>query len=47
MTTSPTAKFLHDAITASPLTQREIAHRAGFPHPNILSMFKSGDTRNW
>lgn len=45
MTASPTARFLDEAIRNSPLTQSEIAARAGFPKPNVLSMMKSGDTK--
>jgi transcriptional regulator with XRE-family HTH domain len=44
-TNSPTAKLLADAIEASPLTQREIAMRAGFPNPNVLSMMKQGQSK--
>ncbi|WP_248411263.1 helix-turn-helix transcriptional regulator, partial [Aliiroseovarius sp. S2029] len=42
---SPTANNLSDAIDASGLTQREIADRVGFNHPNVLSMMKQGVTR--
>lgn len=45
MSHSPTAKMLANAVDISELTQREIANRVGFKHPNILSMLKSGDTR--
>jgi transcriptional regulator with XRE-family HTH domain len=44
-TTSPTARFLDEAIRNSPLTQAEIAARAGFPKPNVLSMMKLGQTK--
>ncbi|SDK82986.1 helix-turn-helix domain-containing protein [Aliiruegeria lutimaris] len=45
MTKSPTAAFLTTAIEHSGLTQREIAQRAGFAKPNVLSMMKSGETK--
>lgn len=45
MSKNSTAATLAAAIEASPLTQREIAERAGFNNPNILSMLKSGETR--
>ncbi len=45
MTTSPTAQFLAEAITASGKTQREIAERTGFENPNIISMMKAGETK--
>lgn len=45
MIISPTANMLTKAIEASKLTQREIAERVGFRHPNILSMLKTGETR--
>ena len=45
MLTSPTARMLSDAIENSPLTQAEIARRAGFPKPNVLSMLKRGQTK--
>jgi transcriptional regulator with XRE-family HTH domain len=32
-------------VALSPLTQREIAARAGYPRSNIITMFKTGDTR--
>ena len=45
MTYSPTARMLEEAIANSSLTQAEIARRAGFPKPNVLSMMKSGLTK--
>jgi hypothetical protein len=42
---SPTARFLDEAIRNSPRTQAEIAARAGFPKPNVLSMMKLGQTK--
>ncbi|NDR55480.1 helix-turn-helix transcriptional regulator [Pseudoruegeria sp. M32A2M] len=45
MTKSPTAAFLTTAIEHSGLTQREIAQRAGFAKPNVLSMMKTGETK--
>jgi transcriptional regulator with XRE-family HTH domain len=41
---SPTANMLAKSIEDSGLTQREIADRAGFNSPNILSMLKKGET---
>jgi transcriptional regulator with XRE-family HTH domain len=43
--TSPTARFLDEAIRNSSLTQSEIAARAGFAKPNVLSMMKLGLTK--
>ncbi len=45
MTRSPTANFLDRAIDHSGLTQREVAARAGFAKPNMISMMKKGDTK--
>lgn len=45
MNYSPTARMLDEAIRVSPLTQAEIAKRAGFPKPNVLSMMKTGLTK--
>ena len=45
MNYSPTAQTLSKAIDQSGLTQREIADRTGFKHPNVLSMMKQGLTR--
>ncbi|RYH08033.1 helix-turn-helix transcriptional regulator [Tropicimonas sp. IMCC6043] len=45
MTTSPTAEFLSNAIETSGLTQREIAQKAGFEKPDIISMMKLGETK--
>lgn len=45
MSYSPTAQMLNEAIENSPLTQAEIAKRAGFPNPNVLSMMKNGLTK--
>ncbi len=45
MTFSPTAQMLAQAIDESGLTQKHIADRAGFKHPNVLSMMKQGLTR--
>ncbi|MBT8467567.1 MAG: helix-turn-helix domain-containing protein, partial [Deltaproteobacteria bacterium] len=39
------ARMLDQAIQNSPLTQAEIAMRAGFPKPNVLSMMKNGLTK--
>jgi transcriptional regulator with XRE-family HTH domain len=38
------AQFLSKCIDESPKTQREIAKEVGWPHPNVLSMIKSGET---
>ena len=45
ISTSQTAEYLRKAIEASSKTQREIAEQAGFRHPNVLSMMKSGETK--
>jgi transcriptional regulator with XRE-family HTH domain len=45
MISSPTARMLDTAIQNTPLTQAEIAKRAGFPKPNVLSMMKNGLTK--
>tara|TARA_R110002051_G_scaffold237873_1_gene298696 strand:- start:17902 stop:18198 length:297 start_codon:yes stop_codon:yes gene_type:complete len=39
------ASFLAAAITSSGLTQKEVAHRAGFNRANFVSMMKSGETK--
>lgn len=41
---SPTADLLAYYIEQSPMTQSEIAQRLGYKHPNVLSMFKNGDS---
>ena len=45
MTYSPTAQMLSKGIEDSGLTQRDIADRVGFKHPNVLSMMKQGLTK--
>ena len=45
MVYSPTAQMLAQAIQNSDLTQSEIAQRAGFKHPNVITMMKQGLTR--
>ena len=40
--TSPTADFLGRAIDAAGLTHVEIAERAGFGAPNVISMMRTG-----
>ncbi len=45
MTFSPTAQMLAKAIDESGLTQRNIADRVGFKHPNMIAMMKQGLTR--
>ena len=42
MTSNKTANYLSNAIENCGLTQREIARRAGFPKPNVISMMKTG-----
>jgi transcriptional regulator with XRE-family HTH domain len=42
---SPTAIYFTQAIDASGLTQREVARRAGFAKPNVISMMKHGGTK--
>lgn len=39
---SPTAQMLAKAIKDSGLTQRDLADRVGFKHPNILTMMEQG-----
>lgn len=39
------AEFLADKMAASDLTQREIAEACGFDKPNIITMFKNGQTK--
>lgn len=39
------AQYLSQQIALSPHSQREIAEAAGYPKPNILTMFKQGDTK--
>jgi transcriptional regulator with XRE-family HTH domain len=45
MSVPTVAERLTHAINASPLTQREIASRAGFPRSNVISMMKSGEMK--
>lgn len=48
MTTTPRSRFaarLDSAITASCLTQQEVALKLGYDNANILTMFKKGTTR--
>ncbi len=40
---SHSAAYFSQAIDASGLTQREIAHKAGLRNPNVISMWKKGD----
>jgi len=42
---SPTTQYLREAIETCDKTQREIARDAGFPHPNMLSMMKTGESK--
>ncbi|MEP3331140.1 helix-turn-helix transcriptional regulator [Sedimentitalea sp.] len=42
---SRAATFFSAAINSSGLTQKEIARRAGFSRPNVISMMKSGETK--
>ena len=39
------AQFIAIKVRESGKTQREIAHEAGFPNPNIITMFKTGATK--
>ena len=39
------AQYITIDVNGSGKTQREIAQEAGFPNPNIISMFKTGATR--
>ena len=43
--TSPTARLFSNYVNMSHLTQREIGRLAGYPRANIITMFKTGDTR--
>lgn len=45
MPKSGTAAFLSRAIDASSLTHREVARRAGFARPNVISMMKAGEMK--
>ena len=42
---SATARLFSNYVNLSHLTQREIAARAGYPRPNIITMFKTGETK--
>ncbi|MDD2721356.1 MAG: helix-turn-helix transcriptional regulator [Gallionella sp.] len=39
------AEFLADRIATIDKTQRQIAEECGFDHPNIITMFKKGQTK--
>jgi transcriptional regulator with XRE-family HTH domain len=39
------AEFLADRIAAIDKTQRQIADECGFDNPNIITMFKNGQTK--
>ncbi|MFZ2161975.1 MAG: hypothetical protein WAW02_07155 [Sideroxyarcus sp.] len=39
------AEFLADRIATIDKTQRQIADECGFDHPNIITMFKNGQTK--
>ena len=45
MTTSPTALLLGKLLDQSNLMQREVAAKAGFPKPNVITMMKQGSMR--
>lgn len=45
MTNSKTASFLSRAIAQSARKQKDISIDAGFPHSNVISMFKTGETK--
>lgn len=38
------AEYFAEAINTSGLTQKEIARRAGLASPNVISMWKKGDS---
>ena len=42
---SATARLFSNYVNLSHLTQKEIAARAGYPRPNIITMFKTGETK--
>lgn len=44
---SPAAIFMRHqiALLSHRKTQKDIAHEAGFPNPNVISMLKSGSTK--
>jgi len=44
-TKSKTAEYLVRALEFSGLNQREVAERAGFEKPNMISMMKNAETR--
>lgn len=39
------AEFITERLAESDKTQREIAEECGFPKPNIITMFKNGNTK--
>lgn len=39
------AEFLADRIAVIDKTQRDIAEECGFEHPNVITMFKNGQTK--
>lgn len=39
------AEFIADRLAESDKTQREIAQECGFENPNIITMFKQGQTK--
>ena len=45
MPKSPTAEMLAQIIDRTDLTQREIAQRAGFVKPNVITMMKQGEMK--
>lgn len=42
---SQVARFISERIEASGQLQKDIAHKAGFEQPNIITMIKQGKTR--
>ena len=42
---SPTAQLFSNYVNMSDLTQREIGKLAGYPRANIITMFKTGETK--
>lgn len=45
MSTLSVAEIVRRALDQTALSQKEVANRVGFPHANVLSMIKTGDTQ--
>lgn len=43
--TSPVAVYFAKKLHESGKTQREVARECGFENPNVITMFKQGDTK--